>query len=63
MIDTNRLRDIAIKLQEWARQIRHDAEAIPHATSKEDSGLLDGAAKEMREAADEIERLRAPQSK
>lgn len=59
MADIAKLRNIAHKLRAWAQEIRRDAEIVAHATSNEDSGLLDSAAKEMEEAADEIERLQS----
>jgi hypothetical protein len=59
MADIAKLRNIAHKLRAWAQEIRRDAEIVANPTSNEDSGLLDSAAKEMEEAADEIERLQS----
>jgi hypothetical protein len=58
MMDVSALRETARALREWARQVVRDAETTQHATSNEDSGLLSKAAKELEEAAGEIERLR-----
>jgi hypothetical protein len=45
MVDIVELRETAKRLREWARQIRRESDATPYATSLEDSGLLDKAAK------------------
>jgi hypothetical protein len=52
--------DIA-KARETARicelkQIRREAVTVPHATAREDSRLLDNAAKQLEEACKELER-------
>jgi hypothetical protein len=54
MVDIVELRETAKRLREWARQIRRESDATPYATSLEDSGLLDKAAKGLEDACDEI---------
>jgi hypothetical protein len=47
MVDIAKARETAKNLREWARQIRRDAVTVPHATAREDSTLLDNAAKQL----------------
>jgi hypothetical protein len=58
MVDVAKLRETARDLRECAIQIVRDSKASPYPTSKEDSGLLYKAAKELDDACDEIIRLR-----
>ena len=51
--------DIVQQLRDWAKQIRRDAESTPHATSAEDSGLLDKAANEIERLRSELEAAKA----
>ena len=51
--------DIVEELRAWAKQIRRDAEVTAHATSAEDSELLDRAANEIENLRREIEALRS----
>lgn len=50
MVDIAKARETAKNLREWAKQIRRDAVTVPHATAREDSRLLDNAAKQLEEA-------------
>jgi hypothetical protein len=54
MIDAAKMRATATQLREWARQIRRDAEIAPYATSAEDSRLLDEAALQLENAANQL---------
>jgi hypothetical protein len=63
MTDTAALRQSAQELRSYAQQIRRDNETMPYPTAGTDASLLERAAKELEEAAAEIERLRSPQSK
>ena len=56
MVDIAKARETAKNLREWAKQIRRDAVTVPHATAREDSRLLDNAAKQLEEACKELER-------
>jgi hypothetical protein len=58
MIDIAKARETAKNLREWAKQIRRDAVTVPHATAREDSRLLDNAAKQLEEACRELERAK-----
>jgi len=57
MIDTAALRQSAQELRSCAQQFRRDNETAPYATAGTDANLLERAAKELEEAAAEIERL------
>jgi hypothetical protein len=56
MVDIAKARETAKNLREWAKQIRRDAVTVSHATAREDSRLLDNAAKQLEEACKELER-------
>ena len=56
MIDVAKARETAKNLREGTKQIRRDAVTVPHATAREDSRLLDKAAKQLEEACKELER-------
>ena len=55
MVDIAKARETAKNLRECAKQIRRDAVTVPHATAREDSRLLDNAAKQLDEACKELE--------
>ena len=59
MIDIEKARETAKNLREWAKQIRRDAVTVPHATAREDSRLLDNAAKQLEEACKERSKRKA----
>jgi hypothetical protein len=63
MMDTITLRNTAQELRSSAQQIRRNNETTPYPTAGLDASLLEKAAKDLEDAADEIERLRLPQSK
>ena len=58
MVDTVELRNLAKNLEEFAHHIRRNNEATPYPTASLDAGLLETAAQKMKDAADEIERIR-----
>jgi hypothetical protein len=63
MIDTAALRQSAQELRSYTQQIRRGNETMPYPTARTDASLLERAAKGLKEASAEIERLRSQQSK
>ena len=63
MVNIVELRNTALVLRQWAKEILIDTVPAPYATSDADAAVLEKAAKLMEEAADEIDRARRPQSK
>ena len=58
MVNIPKARDTAKNLREWAKQIRRDAVTVPHATAREDSRLLDNAARQLEDACKELQRFK-----
>jgi len=58
MVNIPKARDTAKNLREWAKQIRRYAGTLPHATAREDSRLLDNAARQLEDACKELQRFK-----
>jgi hypothetical protein len=54
MVDTAAMNTTAKRLRERALEIRHEAEKLSYPTAGPDAGLLEQAAAQLEQAADEL---------